>query len=76
MAEEKKKGYPKISRSSWLLLREMFKRRTQERVPRSYVATALSMSEASARANTIPPIRAFSLINDLRRGCVLTHRHQ
>ncbi|MBJ2165668.1 DUF5343 domain-containing protein [Acidovorax sp. IB03] len=64
MAEEKKKGYPKIPRANWFLLRDKFKQRTPERVSPSYVASALSMGEASASANIIPPLRAFGLIDD------------
>lgn len=61
MADEKK-SYPKIPRNNWFLLREKFKLRTPERVSPSYVATALGMSEASASANIIPPLRSFGLI--------------
>lgn len=64
MAEEKRKSYPKIPRGNWFLLREKFKQRTPEKVSPSYVATALSMSEASASANIIPPLRVFSLIDE------------
>ena len=64
MADEKKKGYPKIPRNNWFLLRDKFKQRTPERVSPSYVASALSMGEASASANIIPPLRAFGLIDD------------
>lgn len=64
MAEEKKKGYPKIPRANWFLLRDKFKQRTPERVSPNYVATALGMGEASASANIIPPLRAFGLIDD------------
>lgn len=73
MAEEKKKGYPKIPRSSWFLLREKFKQRTPERVSPSYVATALSMSEASASANIIPPLRAFGLVDEAGKPCDLAY---
>jgi hypothetical protein len=64
MAEDKKKGYPKIPRNNWFLLRDKFKQRTPERVSPSYVATALSMGEASASANIIPPLRVFGLIDE------------
>ncbi len=63
MADEKK-GYPKIPRNNWFLLRDKFKQRTPEKVSPSYVATALGMSEASASANIIPPLRAFGLIGE------------
>lgn len=64
MAEDRKKSYPKIPKANWFLLRDKFKQRTPERVSPSYVATALSMGEASASANIIPPLRAFGLIDD------------
>lgn len=64
MAEEKKKGYPKIPRGNWFLLREKFKQRAPERVSPSYIASALAMTEASASANIIPPLRAFGLIDE------------
>jgi hypothetical protein len=63
MADEKK-SYPKIPRNNWFLLRDRFKQRTPEKVSPSYVATALGMSEASASANIIPPLKAFGLIDD------------
>lgn len=64
MADDKKKGYPKIPKANWFLLRDKFKQRTPERVSPSYVATALGMGEASASANIIPPLRVFGLIDD------------
>lgn len=64
MAEEKKKGFPKIPRGNWFLLREKFKQRAPERVSPSYIASALAMTEASASANIIPPLRAFGLIDE------------
>ena len=64
MAEEKKKGYPKIPKANWFLLRDKFKQRTPEKVSPSYVATALSMGETSASANIIPPLRVFGLIDE------------
>ncbi len=64
MTDEKKKGYPKIPLNNWFLLREKFKQRAPEKVSPSYVATALSMGEASARANIIPPLKVFGLIDE------------
>lgn len=64
MADEKKKGYPKIPMSNWFLLRDKFKQRTPEKVTPSYIASALTMGERSASANIIPPLRAFGLIDD------------
>lgn len=64
MADEKKKGYPKIPMNNWFLLRDKFKQRTPEKVTPSYIASALTMGERSASANIIPPLRAFGLIDD------------
>lgn len=63
MADEKK-SFPKIPRNNWFLLRDKFKQRSPEKVSPSYVATALGMSEASASANIIPPLKTFGLIDD------------
>lgn len=73
MADEKKKGYPKIPKSNWFLLRDKFKQRTPEKVSPSYVATALGMGEASASANIIPPLRAFGLVDDAGRPTDLAY---
>lgn len=73
MADEKKKGYPKIPRNNWFLLRDKFKQRTPERVSPSYVASALSMGEASASANIIPPLRAFGLIDEVGKPSELAY---
>jgi len=73
MAEEKKKSFPKIPRNNWFLLREKFKQRAPEKVSASYIATALSMGEASARANIIPPLRAFGLIDEAGRPSELAY---
>ncbi|WP_095135324.1 DUF5343 domain-containing protein [Pseudomonas sp. Irchel s3a10] len=64
MADEKKKGYPKIPMNNWFLLRDKFKQRTPEKVTPSYIASALGMGERSASANIIPPLRVFGLIDD------------
>lgn len=64
MADEKKKGYPKIPMNNWFLLRDKFKQRTPEKVTPSYLASALNMGERSASANIIPPLRVFGLIDD------------
>lgn len=73
MADDKKKGYPKIPRGNWFLLREKFKQRTPERVSPSYVASALGMGEASASANIIPPLKAFGLIDEVGKPSELAY---
>ncbi|KVC84129.1 DUF5343 domain-containing protein [Burkholderia ubonensis] len=65
MAEDnKKRGYPKIPKGSWFGLRDKFKQRIPAEVSPNYIATALSMTPASASANVIPPLRTFGLIDD------------
>ncbi|MEC4677377.1 MAG: DUF5343 domain-containing protein [Nitrospirota bacterium] len=64
MAEEKKKGFPKIANSNWFGLREKLKQRVPAKLSLSYVASALGMTEASARANVVTPLRAFGLIGE------------
>jgi hypothetical protein len=62
MAEEKKKGFPKIAVSSWFGLREKLKQRVPSELSVSYVASALNMTEASARANVVTPLKAFGIL--------------
>jgi hypothetical protein len=73
MADDKKKGYPKIPMNNWFLLRERFKQRTPEKVTPSYIATALGMGEASASANIIPPLKAFGLIDEVGKPTDLAY---
>jgi len=62
VAEDKKRSFPKIPKSSWFTLREKFKQRVPAEVSPSYVASALSMSEPSASANILPSLRTFGLV--------------
>jgi len=66
MAEEKenRKSYPIMSTSSWWALRKRFKGTIPKEVTPTYVASALSMSEASASANVLPSLRMTHIIDD------------
>lgn len=55
---------PKIADSSWWKLRDLFKRKVPAIVTPTYLATALSMGEASARSNLIGPFKKIGIIDD------------
>jgi hypothetical protein len=62
--ENKKRGYPKIARNNWFALREKFKQKVPGEVSANYVASTMGMTQASAQANILPPLRAFGLIEE------------
>ena len=57
-------SFPKIAAKSWWKLRELFKRKVPAVVTPSYLATALSMSEASAKSNLIFPFKKIGIIDE------------
>jgi len=57
-------SFPKIADSSWWKLRDLFKRKVPAIVTPTYLATALSMNEASARSNLIGPFKKIGIIDD------------
>ncbi|WP_159559158.1 DUF5343 domain-containing protein [Alcanivorax sp. S71-1-4] len=62
MAEDKKKGYPMIAQANWFGLRDKLKQRVPAEISSSYVASAMSMAEASARSNVVSPLKALGII--------------
>jgi hypothetical protein len=56
--------FQKIADTSWWKLRALFKRKVPAIVTPTYLATALSMGEASARSNLIGPFKKIGIIND------------
>src|SRR5208283_1174630 len=63
MAEgETRKTYPMLSPSHWWTLRKKFRQSIPGVVTDSYLATVLSMAPNSARANILPFLRTFGLI--------------
>ena len=59
---EKPKTYPKISRKYWWLLRDRFKKSMPSAVTPTFVASISEMTNDSARANVIAPLRDLGLI--------------
>lgn len=57
-------SFPMIADSSWWKLRDLFKRKVPSIVTPTYLATALSMGEASARSNLIGPFKKIGIIDD------------
>ena len=64
MVEDKKKGYPKITQANWFGLRDKLKQRVPAEISASYVASALRMAEASARANVLSPLKTLGIISE------------
>lgn len=64
MAEEKKKGYPKIAQANWFGLRDKLKQRVPGEISASYVASAMGMAEGSARANVVSPLKALGIVGE------------
>ncbi|MBN7821291.1 DUF5343 domain-containing protein [Bowmanella yangjiangensis] len=64
MAEEKKKGYPKIAQANWFGLRDKLKQRVPGEISASYVASAMGMAEGSARANVVSPLKALGIVSE------------
>ncbi len=58
------KSFPKIAESSWWKLRDLFNQKVPVTVTSSYLATALSMTEASAKSNLIAPLRKLEFLDD------------
>lgn len=57
-------SYPKIPEANWWKLRGLFKKKVPAAVTASYLATALSMAESSARANLIGPFKKIGIIEE------------
>ena len=60
---ENKTTFPRIPVKQWWILRAKFKQSIPPKVSASYLATALSMTEASAKGNIIPSLVAFKIID-------------
>lgn len=62
--DNENKGYPKIAKSNWFGLRDKLKQRVPTELSASYVASAMSMAESSARSNVVNPLKALGLIGE------------
>jgi hypothetical protein len=63
MATEDSATYPKIPVKHWWTLREKFKQSIPSAVKPGYLAAALGMQEKSARANIMPALVTFKIID-------------
>jgi hypothetical protein len=61
---ENDKSFPKVTEAGWWKLRDLFKRRVPTNVTGSYLASALTMNEKSAKANIIGPLKKIGIIGD------------
>ena len=57
-------SYPKLADTNWWKLRDLFKKKVPSIVTSTYLATALSMGEASAKANLLSPFKKIGIIDD------------
>ena len=58
------RSFPKIAESNWWKLRDLFKQKVPASVTTTYLSSALSMSEESARANLIAPFKKLGILDD------------
>jgi hypothetical protein len=64
MADETKRGFPKMPETAWRKLREEFKKSMPTRVNETYLHSKLNISELSAKTNIMPALRAVGLIKE------------
>lgn len=57
-------SFPKIPEANWWKLRNLFRNKVPAAVTASYLATALSMAESSAKANLIAPFKKIGIIEE------------
>jgi len=61
---ENDRSFPKIAESNWWKLRNLFKQKVPSTVTTTYLASALSMAERSARGNVITPFKKLGILDD------------
>jgi hypothetical protein len=61
---ESERSFPKIAEGNWWKLRDLFKRRVPAGVTPGYLASALEMGEASARANILSPFKKIGIFDE------------
>jgi hypothetical protein len=62
--EKKKVSYPKIPEQNWWKLREVFKKTVPSVITKASLAVMLSITEESARANILGPLKTLGIIDD------------
>mgnify|MGYP001059217019 CR=1 FL=1 len=64
MAENEKTSYPKIPMKHWWVIRKKFIKSIPSEVTAGYLATTLEMKEESAKANILPSLIYFGIIDE------------
>jgi hypothetical protein len=64
MSKDEGKTYPMMPINSWWVLRKKFVTKIPSEVSATYLASALSTSEAAASANVLPSLRRLGIIDD------------
>jgi hypothetical protein len=62
--EKKKVSYPKIPEQNWWKLRETLKKTVPTAITKSFLATMFSITEESARASILSPLKTLEIIDD------------
>ncbi len=63
MSDEERTTYPSIPVKHWWLLRSKFKQSIPPTITPGYLVAALGITEASAKANVLPALVAFKIID-------------
>lgn len=66
--------YPKISRKIWWLVRERLKKSMPSTISPTLITALAQMTDASARANVISPLRDLGLLDDNAKPTPLAER--
>lgn len=66
--------FPKISRKIWWLLRDRLKKTVPSVITPTIISSLSEMTEASAKANVIAPLRQLGLIDDANKPTGLAER--
>jgi negative regulator of sigma E activity len=74
LATKKANTYPNISRRNWRLIRDALKRKVPSAITPGFVAAQSEMTDDSARANVIGPLRGLGLIDDNGKPTSLAER--
>ena len=64
MASNEKSTFPNIPLKHWWVLRNRFKQSIPSAVTAGFLATALGMQERSAKANILPGLISFKIIDE------------
>jgi hypothetical protein len=62
--EKKKVSYPKIPEQNWWKLRETLKKTVPSAITKRFLATMFSITEESARASILSPLKALGVVDD------------